>query len=88
MACPAIRGVPPVQRTGMIEADDYLIEKLVFESFPGYFVPALLYKPKKVDAAVPGVLSPCGHSSVGKAAGPYQIFAYQSGETGLRRPDL
>ena len=71
---PDRQGVPPVQKTGTIEADDYLVEKLVFESFPGYFVPALLYKPKKINAPVPGVLSPCGHSVVGKAAGPYQIL--------------
>jgi len=71
---PGKQGVPSVQRTGTIEADDYRIEKLVFESFPGYFVPALLYKPKKVDSALPGVLSPCGHSTTGKAAGPYQIL--------------
>ncbi len=67
-------GVPPVQKTGTIEADDHVIEKLLFESFPGYFVPALLYKPKKATAPWPGVLSPCGHSAVGKAAGAYQIL--------------
>jgi dienelactone hydrolase len=71
---PGKQGIPPVQRTGTIEADDYRIEKLVFESFPGYFVPALLYKPKKVDSALPGVLSPCGHSTTGKAAGQYQVL--------------
>ena len=71
---PAAPGPLAVQKTGMIEAEDYLIEKLVFESFPGYFVPALLYKPKKLGARVPGVLSPCGHSTVGKAAGPYQVL--------------
>src|SRR5262245_10140816 len=41
---PEAEGPPPVKITGKIEADDYLIEKLVFESFPGYFVSALLYK--------------------------------------------
>ncbi len=71
---PTAAGPPSVQKTGTIEADDYIIEKLVFESFPGYFVPALLYKPTKLAAPVPGVLSPCGHSTTGKAAGPYQIL--------------
>ena len=73
-ALPDRNGVPPVQNTGTIEADDYIVEKLVFESFPGYFVSALLYKPKRITAPVPGVLSPCGHSTTGKAAGPYQIL--------------
>jgi dienelactone hydrolase len=65
-------GIPPVHRAGTIEAEDYLVEKLAYESFPGYFVSALLYKPRKVTAPVPGVLSPCGHSTNGKAAGAYQ----------------
>lgn len=71
---PESRGVPPVRRLGHIDADDYVVDKLVFESFPGYFVPALLYKPKKTTGRCPGVISPCGHSAVGKAAGPYQML--------------
>ena len=46
----------------------------VYESLPGYFVSALLYLPKKRDGAVPGVLSPCGHSAVGKADPTYQTL--------------
>jgi dienelactone hydrolase len=67
-------GVPPVTRTGRIEAEDYVVEKLAYESFPGYFVPALLYKPITIQGPLPGVLSPCGHSAVGKAAPEYQIL--------------
>ena len=62
------------RRPGTIEADDYVVEKLVYESFPGYFVPALLYRPRTIAAPLPGVLSPCGHSTNGKAAGAYQIL--------------
>jgi cephalosporin-C deacetylase-like acetyl esterase len=71
---PEATDIPPVKKTGQIEADDYLVEKLVYESFPGYFVSALLYKPKKVLMPRPGVLSPCGHSAVGKAAPAYQML--------------
>ncbi len=71
---PEKTGAPPVQKTGQIEADDYLIEKLVYESFPGYFVSALLYRPKHVRDPLPGVLSPCGHSAVGKAEPTYQML--------------
>jgi dienelactone hydrolase len=71
---PETKGPPPAKVTGAIEADDYRVEKLAFESFPGYFVPALLYRPKKVTAPAPGVISPCGHSAVGKAAAAYQIL--------------
>ena len=42
---------PPARITGRIEADGYVVEKLVYESFPGYFVSALLYKPKQIQKA-------------------------------------
>jgi dienelactone hydrolase len=71
---PQAAGTPPVKKTGQIEGDDYLIEKLAYESLPGYFVSALLYRPKKVTTPLPGVLSPCGHSATGKAADAYQIL--------------
>src|SRR5262245_51363604 len=44
---PERAGIPKATITGKIDGDDYSIEKLYFESFPGYFVTALLYKPKK-----------------------------------------
>jgi cephalosporin-C deacetylase-like acetyl esterase len=65
---------PPVRRTATIDADDYTVEKFTYESLPGYYVPALLYRPKKLDAPAPAVLSPCGHSATGKAADAYQIL--------------
>ena len=64
----------PFRRQGQSDGDDYRIETLVFESFPGYFVAALLYVPKNPDGKAPGILSPCGHSAIGKAAGPYQTL--------------
>ncbi len=67
-------GVPAARVTGTIVAEDYLIEKLTFESFPGHYVPALLYRPKAAGPRRPGILSPCGHSTNGKAAGAYQIL--------------
>src|SRR5205085_4459884 len=71
---PDAQSAPTVQVTGTIEAEGYLIDKLVYESLPGYFVPALLYKPRKLTGRAPGILSPCGHSVTGKAADSYQIL--------------
>jgi dienelactone hydrolase len=71
---PQSKGVPPARVLSTIEAKDYVIEKLVFESVPGYFVSALLYKPRKITGRLPGIISPCGHSAVGKAASTYQIL--------------
>src|SRR5262249_27734910 len=71
---PQSKGVPPAKVLGKIDAEDYVVEKLVLESFPGYFVSALLYKPKNITARLPGIVSPCGHSPEGKAASTYQIM--------------
>src|SRR5262249_41564683 len=71
---PDVQGPPPARVTGTIEADGYRIEKLAFESAPGYLVPALLYLPKAAGGPLPGVVSPCGHSAVGKAAPAYQTL--------------
>ena len=58
---------------------DYRIEKIVYESQPGFHVPAILYLPK-TDPPYPGVLLLCGHTENGKAG--YQqvaIFLVKNG---------
>jgi cephalosporin-C deacetylase-like acetyl esterase len=71
---PNVHGTPAAKITGIIDADDYVVEKFVFESLPGYWVPAVLYRPKKVDQPLPGILGPCGHSDIGKAHPTYQTL--------------
>jgi dienelactone hydrolase len=71
---PKAAGPPSAKVVASIDAPAYTIEKLVYESFPGHFVPALLYLPKNRAGRVPGILSPCGHSAVGKAANTYQVL--------------
>lgn len=71
---PRGEGPPPAHSVGQLDGDGYRVEKLVFESLPGLHVPALLYRPLDASRPAPGILSPCGHSDVGKAAGPYQIL--------------
>jgi cephalosporin-C deacetylase-like acetyl esterase len=51
--------------TGRIQMDGFHIEKVIFESLPGVYVPALLYVPDGAGPH-PAVLVPCGHSSNGK----------------------
>ena len=46
---------------GMIEFDDYTVEKAYFESMPGFFVTGNLYRPKGKSGKAPGVLCPHGH---------------------------
>ena len=62
--------------TGTLDRDGYLVEKILFESRPRFFVTAHLYLPKdRPGGKVPGVIGTCGHSSNGKNAEAYQGFA-------------
>ena len=49
------------QITGKLDRGSFTIEKILFESQPGFKVNALLYVPKNVAFPVPAVLSPAGH---------------------------
>jgi hypothetical protein len=61
--------------TGVVERDVYKIEKIIFESRPGFLVTANLYIPKGRAFPLPGVVGTCGHSDSGKAIDLYQSFA-------------
>jgi len=61
--------------TGVVERDAYHIEKIIFESRPGFLVTGNLYVPKGRKFPLPGVVGVCGHSTNGKAAEAYQSFS-------------
>ena len=52
---------------GKLDRQDYVIEKLIFESQPRYYCTANVYIPKRRVFPLPGVLFTCGHSAQGKA---------------------
>jgi cephalosporin-C deacetylase-like acetyl esterase len=52
--------------TGTLERDDFVVEKLHFQSKPGLYVTGNLYRPKKVEGKLPAVLYVCGHSGKGR----------------------
>jgi len=46
---------------GKVDAGDHSVEKVYFESAPGFFVTGSLYRPKNVSGKVPGVMFAHGH---------------------------
>jgi len=52
--------------TGSLQADGYVIEKVIYESLPGYYVTANLYRPNR-PGRFPAVLLQAGHTQEGKA---------------------
>ncbi|NMA42556.1 MAG: alpha/beta fold hydrolase [Oligosphaeraceae bacterium] len=83
-ALPADKQPLSLQCTGSLPCDGYRLEKLLFESRPGFFVSALLYVPDEAKSGkVPAVLAPCGHAYVGKASEVYQGFAQRLAKNGF-----
>jgi len=62
--------------TGTLRRPGYRVEKVLFESRPGFHVTGALFVPESDDwqAPFPGVLVPCGHTENGKAHGDYQAM--------------
>ena len=60
---------PPRVRFGETLHTDkgYVIRKLLYEGYPGLWVPALLYEPTRLQGKVPAVLNANGHHVGGKA---------------------
>lgn len=52
--------------TGTLERGDVVIEKLHYQSRPGLYVTANLYRPKANDKKRPAILYVCGHSGRGR----------------------
>src|SRR3954470_16314641 len=46
---------------GKVDRGEYTVEKVYFESAPGFFVTGNLYRPKNVNGKVPGVMFAHGH---------------------------
>ena len=54
--------------TGTIQCEGYAIEKVIFESLPGFYVTANVYRPNHA-GRYPGILLQAGHTQEGKPEG-------------------
>src|SRR5262245_62422 len=52
--------------TGTLERDGFLVDMLHYQSRPGLYVTANLYRPKQASGRLPAVLYLCGHSGRGR----------------------
>jgi dienelactone hydrolase len=64
--------------TGTLDHGDFLVEKLHFQSRPGLYVTANLFRPKSIEGKLPAILYVCGHSPARKDGVAYgNKTAYQ-----------
>ena len=71
--------------TGVIKRKGYVIEKILFESRPKYFVTGHLFLPDSsaFKPPYPAIYVPCGHSAEGKAGFGYQRAGVQGALAGF-----
>ncbi|WP_236971135.1 alpha/beta hydrolase family protein [Membranihabitans marinus] len=60
--------------TGQLNREGYRVEKVIFESRPGFKVTANFYVNEKTNGPSPTILGLCGHTREAKASG-YEVFA-------------
>lgn len=70
------------QVTGRLSGKGFRVEKIVFQSRPGWHVTGLLYLPLS-KPPYPGVLMACGHADSGKAYPEYQRVSMLLAQNGM-----
>lgn len=65
---PDDRGPLNPRITGRMKGENYVIEKVIFESLPGFYVTANVYRPTQ-PGRYPGILLQAGHTQEGKPEG-------------------
>ncbi len=63
--------------TARVDRDEYTVEKVILESWPGHYVTGNLYRPKGKSGKLAAVLCPHGHWNNGRF--------YDAGENGVKQ---
>ncbi len=58
--------------TGILERETFSVEKVLFESHPGFYVTAGLFLPKERQQPAPAIIYCCGHTELGFRSETYQ----------------
>jgi hypothetical protein len=58
--------------TGKLERENFTVEKIIFESHPGFYVTAALFIPKNLPKPAPAVIYCSGHTELGFRSDVYQ----------------
>ncbi|NWG13749.1 MAG: acetylxylan esterase [Acidobacteria bacterium] len=77
---PAVKTPLNARVTGTIQISGYRLEKVIFESIPGFHVTAHMYVPDSPSGRLPAVLVSCGHSANGKIY--YQYICHRLAKAG------
>jgi dienelactone hydrolase len=60
--------------TGVVQKDGYRIEKVVYESVPGFYEDGCLYVPNKINGKIPAILMVIGHDQISFREEYYQVI--------------
>src|SRR5688572_29854442 len=60
--------------TGVVKKESFRIEKLIYESQPGFHVTAALFVPEPLQGKAPAIVYCSGHSDAGFRTPPYQTL--------------
>ena len=60
--------------TGVVQKDGYRIEKIIYESVPGFYETGCLYIPDKLNGKAPAILMVIGHDQISFREEYYQVI--------------
>jgi cephalosporin-C deacetylase-like acetyl esterase len=69
--------------TGTIKREGYRIDKIVYESMPGFYVTGCLYVPDGIKGKAPAILNVIGHNQEAFRAPLYQVVIYNLVKKGM-----